>query len=168
MANQGFTAADMADQAASAFERGRESVLAELHAAAQEAVAWTVVGPDGKSSIGGWQDMKTHDFWKEAGVLREGHRYAYAYAAPVTAAPEGFVMAPVAEVESALDVVRGAMECAYHNRFPECCGQYSPSGCCGNPREAWSKEDQSIMDALRPAEQALAAMLAARPQGAVA
>lgn len=29
-----FTAADMADQAASAFERGRESVLAERHAAA--------------------------------------------------------------------------------------------------------------------------------------
>ena len=84
---QGFTAADMADQAAAAFERGRESVLAERAAAAQEAVAWTVVGPDGKSSIGGWQDMKTHDFWKEAGVLREGHRYAYAYAAPVTAAP---------------------------------------------------------------------------------
>ena len=175
----GFTAADMADQYATAFERGRESVLAnpcrcidcggvelahsddctnmaELHgtpaapridlreriavmlrsefdmetadpedprcddghvealriadkivalidaspkgervsnsdelafAAAQEAVAWTVVGPDGKSSIGGWQDMKTHDFWKEAGVLREGHRYAYAYAAPVAAAP---------------------------------------------------------------------------------
>ena len=51
-----------------------------------EAVAWTVVGPDGKSSIGGWQNMKTHDFWKEAGVLREGHRYAYAYAAPVAAA----------------------------------------------------------------------------------
>ena len=83
---EGFTAADMADQYATAFERGRESVFAEQAAAAQEAVAWTVVGPDGKSSIGGWQDMKTHDFWKEAGVLREGHRYAYAYAAPVAAA----------------------------------------------------------------------------------
>lgn len=32
-----FTAADMADQYATAFERGRESVLAELAAAAQEA-----------------------------------------------------------------------------------------------------------------------------------
>ena len=31
---QGYTAADMADQAAAAFERGRDSVLAELHAAA--------------------------------------------------------------------------------------------------------------------------------------
>lgn len=31
---QGFTAADMADQAAAAFERGRESVLAEQPAAA--------------------------------------------------------------------------------------------------------------------------------------
>ena len=82
------------------------------------------------------------------------------------AAQEGFVLVPIAEVASALDVVRDAMECAYHNRFPECCGQYNPSGCCGNPREAWSKEDQSIMDALHPAEQALAAMLAASPQGA--
>ena len=36
----GFTAADMADQYATAFERGRESVLAEQAAAAQEAVAW--------------------------------------------------------------------------------------------------------------------------------
>ena len=84
---QGYTAADMADQGARQFEAGYAAAKAELHAAAQEAVAWTVVGPDGKSSIGGWQDMKTHDFWKEAGVLREGHRYAYAYAAPVTAAP---------------------------------------------------------------------------------
>ena len=33
---QGYTAADMADQAATAFERGGESVLAELHAAAHE------------------------------------------------------------------------------------------------------------------------------------
>lgn len=88
-----------------------------------------------------------------------------AWQAALRAAPEGFVLVPIAEVASALDVVRDAMECAYHNRFPECCGQYSPSGCCGNPREAWSKEDQSIMDALHPAEQALAAMLASRPQG---
>ena len=114
MANQGFTAADMADQGARQFEAGYAAAKAELHAAAQE----------------------------------------------------GFVLVPIAEVASALDVVRDAMECAYHNRFPECCGQYSPSGCCGNPREAWSKEDQSIMDALHPAEQALAAMLAASPQEA--
>ena len=38
---QGFTAADMADQYATAFERGRESVLAEQAAAAQEASAAT-------------------------------------------------------------------------------------------------------------------------------
>ncbi len=50
-----------------------------------EAVSWTVVGPDGKSSIGGWRDMGTLEFWKKMAVLREGHRYAYA--APVTAAP---------------------------------------------------------------------------------
>lgn len=52
MANQGFTAADMADQAAAAFERGRESVLAELAAAAQEAVAYLDIGAGGYLDIG--------------------------------------------------------------------------------------------------------------------
>lgn len=42
-------------------------------------VAWTVVGPDGKSSIGGWQDWSSHKLMSEIGVLRDGHRYAYAY-----------------------------------------------------------------------------------------
>ena len=128
-------------------------------AAAQEAVAWQVGDefyPSESLAIEAIQQ------WGPSGAIAIP---LYA-AASVAAAPEGFVMVPVAEVESALDVVRGAMECAYHNRFPECCGQYSPSGCCGNPREAWSKEDQSIMDALHPAEQALAAMLAASPQEA--
>ena len=139
---QGYTAADMADQAAAAFERGRESVLAnpcrcidcggvelahsddctnmaELHGtpAAPEVVAWTVVGPDGKSSVGGWQDMKTHDFWREAGVLREGHRYAYAYAAPVAAAPEGFVMVPVAPTEDMLMFMGGHDDAAARRAY---------------------------------------------------
>ena len=113
----GFTAADMADQYATAFERGRESVLAEQAAAAQKAVAWTVVGPDGKSSIGGWQDMKTHDFWKEAGVLREGHRYAYACAAPVAAAPEGFVMVPVEPTEDMLMFMGGHDDAAARRAY---------------------------------------------------
>ncbi len=113
--------------------------------------------------IGGWVADGTDEIRR--GVLTPFDRAAVrAITAALHAAPEGFVMVPIAEVASALDVVRDAMECAYHNRFPECCGQYSPSGCCGNPREAWSKEDQSIMDAMHPAEQALTAMLAARPQ----
>lgn len=85
--------------------------------------------------------------------------------AALRAAPEGFVMADRAQLGVALEAVRTAMEDAFHRRFPECCGSYSPSGCCGNFREAWNKEDQQTMDALHPAEQALAAMLAARPQG---
>ena len=52
MANQGYTAADMADQAAAAFERGRESVLAEQPAAAQEAVAYLDIGAGGYLDIG--------------------------------------------------------------------------------------------------------------------
>ena len=109
----GFTAADMADQYATAFERGRESVLAEQAAAAQGAVAWTVVGPDGKSSIGGWHVMETHDFWKEAGVLREGHRYAYAYAAPVAAAPVDLYRQLF---EAAMNTAHAAMEYVQRNQ----------------------------------------------------
>jgi hypothetical protein len=57
------------------------------------AVAWTVVGPDGKSSIGGWMDMRVHEASLRWAVLREGHRYAYAYTRPQPAEPvEGEVI----------------------------------------------------------------------------
>ena len=49
---QHFTAADMADQYATAFERGRESVLAERAAAAQEAVAYLDIGAGGYLDLG--------------------------------------------------------------------------------------------------------------------
>lgn len=83
-------------------------------------VAWTLLGPDGKSSIGGWQDMRSHDWAKNHGQVRDGHRFAYAYehtapppveatevtdfnlyTSPVEAsqqqpvAPDGWVMVPV-------------------------------------------------------------------------
>lgn len=50
-----------------------------LSAQQPEAVAWTVVGPDGKTSIGGWHDMSSYEVMSKWGVLRGGHRYAYAY-----------------------------------------------------------------------------------------
>lgn len=81
-------------------------------------------------------------------------------------APPGYVLADRAQLESALESVRAAMDAAYRRRFPECCGSYSPSGCCGNPREAWTKEDHETMDALHPAEQALVAMIVAAPRPA--
>lgn len=52
-----------------------------------EAVAFTVIGPDGKSSIGGWMDMRVHEAAQTWAVLREGHRYAYAYTYEQPAAP---------------------------------------------------------------------------------
>lgn len=58
-----------------------------------DAVAWTVVGPDDKSSIGGWHDMASYSFMWKVGVLREGHRYAFATARAA---------APVVVDESAL------------------------------------------------------------------
>lgn len=79
-------------------------------------------------------------------------------------APPGYVLVDRAQLGAALDAVRATMGAAYSRRFPECCGSYSLSGCCGNPREAWTKEDQETMDTLHPAEQALAALLAAAPE----
>lgn len=49
------------------------------------AVAWTVVGPDGETSIGGWLGMQTYETSRKWATLREGHRYAFAY--PQPAAP---------------------------------------------------------------------------------
>lgn len=42
-------------------------------------VAWTVVGPDGETSIGGWHGMGSFEVIKTMAVLRKGHRYAFAY-----------------------------------------------------------------------------------------
>lgn len=84
--------------------------------------------------------------------------------AALLAAPPGYVLVDRAQLGAALDAVRSTMEAAYHRRFPECCGSYSPAGCCGNPREAWSEDDRATMDTLHPVEQALSAILAAAPE----
>lgn len=93
-----------------------------------------------------------------AGLLRR--------AAALLTAPPGYVLADRAQLESAFGAVQATMDAAYQRRFPECCGSYTPAGCCGNPREAWSEEDRATMDVLHPAEQTLAAMLAAAPNRA--
>jgi hypothetical protein len=56
-------------------------------ASAGEAVAWTMVGPDGKTSIGAWHDMTSYPWSVEHATLREGHRYALAYYPAPAAAP---------------------------------------------------------------------------------
>lgn len=75
---QGYTAADMADQAAAAFERGRESVLAEQAAAAQEAVAWMTHHDE---------PMLYPTFAEAAAYCDDGEPPIPLYAAPVAAAP---------------------------------------------------------------------------------
>ncbi len=82
---QHFTAADMADQYATAFERGRESVLAEQAAAAQEPVAWQrrhINAGDRWFSISREiYEATQNGKWKDRYEVRA------LYAAPVTAAP---------------------------------------------------------------------------------
>lgn len=78
-----------------------------------EPVAWTVVDPGGKSSIGGWQDMSTHGFWKETVVLREGHDFAYAYAggvAPIVVGPARVTVRVEGIGAVTLDVVDGGID----------------------------------------------------------
>lgn len=75
---QGFTAGDMADQYATAFERGRESVLAEQRAAAQEAVAWMTHHDE---------PMLYPTFAEAAAYCDDGESPIPLYAASVAAAP---------------------------------------------------------------------------------
>ena len=56
--------------------------------------------------------------------------------------------------QQALGALETVLSDAYHRRFPECCGRPG-SECCGNPNEAWSPEDNKIMDALSPAHRQL-------------
>ena len=83
----GFTAADMADQYATAFERGRESVLAEQAAAAQEAVAYLDIGAGGYLDIGS-------DLPEEQLLALPNGRHALGIIG--TFGIDGYVAAPVA------------------------------------------------------------------------
>ena len=87
---QHFTAADMADQAAAAFERGRESVLAELVAAAQVAVCWQrkYIGATRGDRPVEWHTITKDEFEAtKAGKWADRYEVRALYAAPVTAAP---------------------------------------------------------------------------------
>ena len=44
-------------------------------------------------------------------------------------------------IQAALGAIQAAMEDAYHNAYPECCGQ-AHLECCGSPVQAWSEADQ--------------------------
>ncbi len=73
--------------------------------------------------------------------------------------------------QQALGALETALSDAYHRRFPECCGRPGIE-CCGNPNEAWTPEDNKIMDLLSPAQrqlsEALRASLAEQPAQPVA
>ena len=80
-----------------ALDRATDRIVA---AQQTEAVAFTVVGPDGKSSIGGWMDMRVHEAAKQWAVVRDGHRYAYAYegAQPQIAVSDSWIKSLADEV----------------------------------------------------------------------
>lgn len=59
----------------------------------------------------------------------------------------------------ALKAIQDTLEDAYLRCFPECCGRPG-NECCGNPLQAWSPDDQRIMNTLGPIERDLRAALA--------
>ena len=71
-----------------------------------------------------------------------------------------------AVVEQVLEALETVLSDAYHRRFPECCGRPGIK-CCGNPNEAWTPEDNKIMDLPSPVQRqlsdALRAALAEQP-----
>ena len=62
--------------------------------------------------------------------------------------------------QQALGALETVLYDAYHRRFPECCGRPGIE-CCGNPNEAWTPEDNKIMDLLSPAQRQLSDALRA-------
>ncbi|HSH42549.1 MAG TPA: hypothetical protein VK973_10550 [Arenicellales bacterium] len=70
---------------------------------------------------------------------------------------------PQSIISTALDAVDGALQDAYSNAYPVCCGRGNSGGCCGDPAPEWSQEDQRIMDILAPVHDALSDLLAAAP-----
>ena len=65
----------------------------------------------------------------------------------------------------ALKDVEAALNAAYDRMFPVCCGKASLSGCCGQPEQAWTPQDEALMSLLAPVERTLRTHLAApRPE----
>lgn len=60
--------------------------------------------------------------------------------------------------QKALEALETVLSDAYHRRFLECCGRPGIE-CCGNPNEAWTPEDNKIMDLLSPAQRQLSEAL---------
>lgn len=81
-------------------------------------------------------------------------------AAPIAqTAPQPEQSGLVEAANGALGAIQDALEDAYHNAYPECCGQ-AHLECCGSPLQAWSEADQKTMDRFTVHEKALRAALA--------
>lgn len=89
--------------------------------------------------------------------VQDGFALTPLYAAP----PAQHDAALVEAANAALKAIQDTLEDAYHNAFPECCGQ-AHLECCGSPIQAWDERDKKIMDRLGPHEKALRAALAGK------
>lgn len=140
--------------------RGWATDISALAAQGGEPVAWTVVGPDGESSIGGWHLMQSHAYMQRAGVLREGHRYAYAYEGkppvPVERGEDDDECEPTRlQIEYARgygDGVRHAEEIAAGKPQPAAHVDYVAALCCAltdHPLGPLSIAHSAVSDALK-------------------
>ena len=83
---------------------------------------------------------------------------------PAPVVQDGWVAIQASKAHAALEAVQDALEDAYGNAMPVCCGRGNGIECCGNPAPDWSPEDQRIMDVLSPIQRELSAMLSGAPQ----
>src|SRR5690606_31197076 len=112
----------------------------------------TILPPDPLDEREGpWLSLED---WERLRALPSGTRL---YAAP----PAQHDAALVEAANAALKAIQDTLEDAYHNAFPECCGQ-AHLECCGSPIQAWDERDKKIMDRLGPHEKALRAALAGK------
>ena len=63
--------------------------------------------------------------------------------------------------EQMLDAVDAVLYAAYDRAFLVCCGKCSESGCCGQPDQTWTPQDEALMALLGPVERNLRTALAA-------
>jgi len=145
-----FTAVEMATAAAQGFRDGQAATVKECLTV--QPMAYAVFAANG--NVVCFSTQRDHP--SLAKLESEGKTVVSL--APV-AQPEQSGLVEAAK--GALGAIQDALEDAYHNAYPECCGQ-AHLECCGSPAQAWSEADQKFMDRFTPHEKALRAALTAQ------
>ena len=155
-----FTAVDMATAAAQGFRDGQAAVEQAAAQDEQQPAFLLEIGSDGEYAV-----LVRDKSWLRAMRNKREHQEHKLYAAPIVqTVPQPEQSGLVEAASGALAAIQDALEDAYHNAYPECCGQ-AYLECCGSPLQAWSEADQKTMERFAPHEKALRAALSAQGAG---